>query len=207
MGSSRLNDQDQTRLCYYSYMANAGKKTKIYDAQIRQTLKSKLSSDGSKILEELAIARGQSRIDLVNVTANQVHGYEIKSDADTLRRLSNQVQFYDSVFTHTTLVVGIEHLTKAIYLIPDYWGVIVAKQIEDTLELIEIRKARGNKRVKYNSISDVMTKNDFVSVLNTYAPGGRYWSMSKPTLVHEARRLLTEERVINAFPERLLARA
>ena len=45
------------------------------------------------VIEELGLCRGQVRVD-VAVVNGLLHGYEIKSDRDSLRRLGVQVEVY-----------------------------------------------------------------------------------------------------------------
>ena len=56
-----------------------------------------------------------------------MHGFEIKSDIDSLARLPHQTELYSSVFDKITLVVGATHLYHAFNIIPDWWGVLVAR--------------------------------------------------------------------------------
>ena len=56
-----------------------------------------------------------------------MHGYEIKSDQDTLQRLPEQIKIFNSVFDKMTLVVGKSHLYDAVKIVPDWWGIMVAK--------------------------------------------------------------------------------
>src|SRR5690606_32363510 len=53
--------------------------------------------------------------------------YEIKSDRDTLQRLPEQIRAYNAVFDKVTLVVGFSHIYEALEIIPDWWGVKIAK--------------------------------------------------------------------------------
>src|SRR5262245_26146770 len=62
--------------------------SQLGDAEIRHALRAYLRAryadkPGTAILDELAICRGQVRVDLAVVNGS-VHGYEIKSDRDTL---------------------------------------------------------------------------------------------------------------------------
>jgi len=71
------------------------------DPEIRQALRLRLSNEHAKqadtvFIEEFGICRGQGRIDLA-VVNSLFHGYEIKSDRDSLRRLDSQVELYSKV--------------------------------------------------------------------------------------------------------------
>ncbi len=66
------------------------------DFHIRTVLKSKIVSRYAKdpstlIVDELGIRQGAARID-VTVINGVIHGYELKSDCDTLNRLPSQVK-------------------------------------------------------------------------------------------------------------------
>lgn len=52
-------------------------------------------------------------------------GIEIKSAADSLRRLPRQIQGYDAIFPENILVVADEHARAAINMLPETWGVVV----------------------------------------------------------------------------------
>src|ERR1700752_2733932 len=88
------------------------------DADIRSALRSwLLAEDGSKgdtvVIDELGICCGVVRIDLAVVNGT-LHGYEIKSDIDSLRRLALQIELYSKVLDRATLVVGQRHLDEAL---------------------------------------------------------------------------------------------
>ncbi|HET7057847.1 MAG TPA: sce7726 family protein, partial [Nitrospiraceae bacterium] len=68
------------------------------DSDIRRVLRSKLllkhaDELDTVIIEELGLCRGQVRVDL-SVVNGLLHGYEIKSDRDSLRRLRSQAELY-----------------------------------------------------------------------------------------------------------------
>lgn len=118
-----------------------------------------------RIIEELGVQHGNARMD-VAVVNGIIHGYEIKSDRDTLDRLSEQVIEYNTVFDKITLVVGKNHLYKSMHLIPDWWGVMVAKQTtKDKLVFQTIRDSEQNKEQKYISIARLLWKNEVLGLL------------------------------------------
>jgi len=73
------------------------------------------------IIDELGLAHAQSRIDLA-VFNGHLHGYEIKSAADTLDRLPRQLAIYRSALQKLTLVVARRHLEAAEAIVPDWCG-------------------------------------------------------------------------------------
>lgn len=124
---------------------------KIIRTALRSTLRKELEKYKLKknlpgeIFEELGISHGTVRIDLA-VVNGVMHGYEIKSDRDTLLRLPEQMSVYNSVFDRMTLVVGKSHLYESINIIPDWWGVTLAKINSDQQVVFHsIREAKNNK--------------------------------------------------------------
>jgi hypothetical protein len=119
------------------------------DCHIRTALKSKLLSRYAKdpstlIVDELGLRHGAARID-VAVINGVIHGFELKSDCDTLNRLPSQVKIYNSVLDRITLVVGNRHLEKGISLVPDWWGIKLAEPCaRGAIRFTEIRRPQGN---------------------------------------------------------------
>ena len=79
----------------------------------------------ARIFQEFGVRHGTTRID-VAVVNGILHGYEIKSDPDTLDRLPEQAKQFSSVFDKITLVVGKRHLYHALHIIPEWWGLKIA---------------------------------------------------------------------------------
>src|SRR5438046_640221 len=105
----------------------------LSDADIRPWLTRVLRREhrhnpGTVILEELGLQRGQVRIDLA-VVNGVLHGYEIKSERDSLRRLGRQLKVYSQVLDFATIVVAPRHLKKTLSDIPAWWGVSVVATI------------------------------------------------------------------------------
>ena len=105
------------------------------DKMIRSALRTLLNQElklyrenghHSQIIEELGVSHGNARIDYAIINGI-MHGFEIKSDRDTLKRLPEQVKEFSAIFDKVTLVVGKSHLYKAIHEIPEWWGILVVK--------------------------------------------------------------------------------
>lgn len=125
----------------------------LSDTDIRPALKAHLLAEhmddaGAVLFDELGICRGQVRIDLA-VVNGILHGFEIKSDRDSLRRLAGQADIYSKVFDRTTLVVGERHLDEALKIIPFWWGVW---RVESTCKGPRFKVARrGTKNVNVDA--------------------------------------------------------
>ncbi|WP_375758753.1 hypothetical protein [Corallococcus exercitus] len=64
------------------------------------------------VLPELGLELGLVRVDLAALSTACLHGYDVKADADTLRRLPAQTACYGAVLDRCTLVAGAEHLER-----------------------------------------------------------------------------------------------
>ena len=119
----------------------------------------------AKIFEELGVQHGAARIDIA-VINGLMHGYEIKSDSDTLERLPEQMKEFSAVFDKLTLVVGKRHLYDAINIVPDWWGIIVAK-IDANHEIFfqTIREAEDNQSQVGVSIVRLLWKEEALQIL------------------------------------------
>ena len=97
----------------------------IREALHRKVLKEHHGDTNTLVLNELGLRHGACRVDIAVVNGH-LHGYEIKSDADTLERLPAQVTAYGAVLDRASLVVGEKYAEKAKALLPDWWGIRVA---------------------------------------------------------------------------------
>jgi hypothetical protein len=140
----------------------------LSDSDIRVVLRSQIvasdhSADG-ELIEELGICCGQVRVDLALVNGS-IHGYEIKSDRDSLRRLTIQAKFYGRVLDRMTLVVGERHLAQARQMVPDWWEIQLAKPSEPTPTIRTIRRGRQNYGRTKRALAELLWREDAISLL------------------------------------------
>ncbi len=133
------------------------------ELEIKKALTSHLlkevAADGS-FLEELRLHGGEVRADLVLI--EQMHCFEIKSEADSLARLINQGSRYARVFDHVTLVMAERHVSKAMELLPPWWGAMV---LAPGGTFYQLRPARMNVRQSADSLASVLTKEEALAIL------------------------------------------
>ncbi len=141
------------------------------DKLIRSALKKNLENIYSKdlhakIIEELGITHGAARVDIA-VINGILHGYELKSDLDTLCRLPEQIRIYNSVLDKITLVVGKNHLHEAIKIIPDWWGIVIAKIVSpsDIVSFYNIREANENPLRNSVAIAKLLWRVEALNIL------------------------------------------
>lgn len=147
---------------------------KTNDKSIRGALKELLLKDhadqlDTKVVEELGLEQGTSRIDIA-VINGILHGYELKGDLDSLIRLPEQMKTYNSIFDKVTLVVGKDHLHNAINMIPNWWGVVIAKFGDNSnkIKFCEIRKSETNPITDCLSIASLLWKDESLAILEKY---------------------------------------
>ena len=150
---------------------------RVLDKHIRGALKCTLRAEDNTaaIIDELPLLRGRGRADLAFVNG-QLRGYEIKSEADSLARLGEQAENYQSVFEFITLVATRKHLKLARKRIPLTWGIMEAKDINGQIHLIPRRRARRNRHINNSALVRILWKNECLRVF-----GKRGNSHSAPT--------------------------
>jgi len=141
------------------------------DLDIRKVLKSELldkhgNDSETMILEELGLKHGRTRIDLV-VINDRLHGYEIKSDRDSLKRLTEQINIYSSIMDRVTLVVGYRHAYNALKMVPEWWGVRLAEKDEESgaVLLSDARLPTDNPSVDINAIASLLWRDEAIGIL------------------------------------------
>jgi hypothetical protein len=117
------------------------------------------------ILEELGLRHGATRVDMVVVNGS-LHGFEIKSDRDSLRRLPRQVKMYSEILDYVTLVVGQRHADKATPTTPNWWGIQVADRGQDgKVRLQEERQPLENPAPDKLAIAKLLWRDEAIMLL------------------------------------------
>ena len=172
------------------------------DRDVRQALhKTELArhraDPGTLVIDELGLSWGEIRVD-VAVVNGSIHGYEIKSDSDTLDRLPAQAEMYGRVLDRVTLVAG-RHLEHAKHLVPEWWGLCEAIEVAPgDVALRRVRPARKNPKLDLEAVAMLLWREEALAILEELkiAAGLR----SKP------RRDLYRALVENLTPSRLRSR-
>jgi hypothetical protein len=143
--------------------------TSLCDAEIRPALRSQIMVDyghepDSLLIEELGLCRGQARVDLALVNGH-FHGFEIKSDRDSLRRLNGQIEIYNRVFDHMTMVVGARHLTEVLEYLPPWWGILQIVHSFKGLKFKSRRKGRKNPARDPRALAELLWLDEAIALL------------------------------------------
>jgi hypothetical protein len=146
---------------------------KTRDIDIRNVLHRELCIEyghdpDTLILDELGLCQGEARVD-VAVVNGAIHGYEIKSESDTLERLPNQVDIYGKVLDTVTIVTASRHLEGVYDLIPKWWGVYQTQTFEDKIiELQEIRPCQLNPNIDPYSLVQLLWRDEALDLLKRF---------------------------------------
>lgn len=128
-----------------------------------------------RIISEMAICDGLSRADIVVVReGNGVYGYEIKSDADTLDRLSSQQESYSKTFDKAFIIVGEKHKLEINNFIPEWWGVYVVRydKKNDSVLFKLTKRGRKNKFVSVQALLDLLWREEVETLLKQHGIKG-----------------------------------
>lgn len=144
---------------------------KMLDRDVRLAVKNKVLKDhindpSTLVIDELGLNYGRNRVDIA-VINGEIHGYELKSDSDTLIRLPKQAECYSQVMDKVTLVVGEKHFKEAIALVPEWWGIKVAVMgKKGGVHLITERKNKKNKNIDPHELLKLVWKDEIMELLS-----------------------------------------
>ena len=140
------------------------------DLEIRRVLKDHLVSifredPETLVLEELGLRHGLTRVDIA-VVNGCLHGFEVKSDRDTLKRLPRQAKVYSEVLDLVTVVVGCRHAEEVAQKVPGWWGIQLAEQDQNgRVQLHELRKPSQNPSPDKLAIAKLLWREEALSFL------------------------------------------
>lgn len=138
--------------------------------KLRQALRSRVLASyaedpNTRIVDELGLRHGAARIDVALVNGI-IHGFELKSEKDNLKRLPRQIEIYNSVLDKVTLVVADRHAESASKIIPEWWGITIATFDRRKRILFEFQRvADNNPSIDLVSVCKLLWRNEALSLL------------------------------------------
>ncbi|NNC17655.1 sce7726 family protein [Corallococcus exiguus] len=135
------------------------------------------------VLPELGLDYGLVRVDLAALSPARFHGYEVKADADTLRRLPTQALTYSAVLDRCTLVAGARHLERGQALVPSWWGLVLAHPGPDGVPLEEVRPAADNPSPNAGATLHLLWRAELLALLEAAGAARGLRSASKAQLL------------------------
>lgn len=151
-------------------MADCARREYMRDIDVRNALRQKVLAHHYRdsetlVVDELGLHHGSARIDMA-VVNGRLHGFEIKSEADTLERLPAQMAVYRTVFDRVTMVCGSSHTAEVLALVPDHWGVKEASAgARGAVHFRDVRAPRDSAEVDAISLARLLWKDEAIAVL------------------------------------------
>jgi hypothetical protein len=132
---------------------------KLLEAKIKALLLNYLVNKGDlnssmSVINEFTIDNLSRRADLVSLDDKKMVAYEIKSEADTLKRLDGQVTKYLEYFDKVVIVAATRHISSVIAMVPS--NVAVWEIIDNKFKI----RQRGRIEV-------IKSRNSLISLLNS----------------------------------------
>ena len=139
------------------------------DIDIRRALLSEMmrlhrGEPDTRIVEELGLCQGIARVD-VAVVNGSVHGYEIKSEHDTLARLPSQADIYNRTLDFVTIVTARAHADKVRDIVPSWWGIWIAIQYGGDLRLEVSRASEQNPEISPFAFAQLLWRDEALQAL------------------------------------------
>lgn len=143
---------------------------------LKETILSKYYEDsGCKVVEELEIPAAKARIDMAVINGH-MHGFEIKSARDTLKRIPSQLDAYSKVFDFLSIVTEEKYRKKLIDILPTWVGVYTCQE-NGTID--EIRASSMNLSKQSFYIAKLLWRNELLELLSSnnfkYRKSDRNW--------------------------------
>lgn len=183
---------------------------KLKDIDLRKSLNQKFTHDHSNdpdtiVINELGLCQGISRIDIAVINGS-IHGYEIKSEKDTLDRLNTQIEIYNKVCDAITLVTCNNHKDKVSSVIPEWWGLSIAEQKRNRIYIKEIRKPSPNPSVDSYSVAQLLWRDEAINILKELGLEKGFVSKSRSEIWHKLSSSIPPEKLKMLIRDRLKTR-
>lgn len=122
------------------------------------------AGEPSEARYEFWVPQSNERADVVVVGAAMA-GYEIKTERDTLKRLPRQAAAYGRLFDRCTAVLAERHLTSAMEILPDWWGVIAIVTDEEPPTFRSVRLPTPNDGVDPETLVRLLWRDEVHAAL------------------------------------------
>lgn len=161
----------------------------MYDKDIRRalhlkSLKKYHEDPNSCVWDEVNICDKVSRIDIM-ILSDSLCGIEIKSDRDTLQRLSRQITFYGFIFQKMKIVCTDKFLEEISRLVPEWWGIEKAEETETGITFQVVREEKTNPNSMPHYAVNLLWRTEIVSILEDIGKSKGFKSKAKGVLVHK----------------------
>ena len=156
----------------------------VRDAFHYRVLKKAHKCANTFVVDELGLKNGAVRADIA-VLNGKLIGYEIKTEKDNLERLTNQVSAYNEVFDKAFIVLSEKHLSKALQIVPDWWGIYLIEGNSERVRFKCFRKAQINRFKSALSIAQFLWRSEAIEVFQS--------TFNKPISSNKTKHYLCQE--------------
>jgi hypothetical protein len=181
------------------------------ESDLRSAVRSELVSrhageQRTRIIEELGLRHGAARVDLA-VVNGEIHGYELKSACDSLRRLPRQVRLFDSALDRVTIVVAECHYPAVISQVPGWWGIVLGRPgCGDEVILERDRQADVNPSVDLNAIVKFLWRSEGVEILHLLGAATGFRSKRRREIYSRLVEIADKQWLMGEIRNRLITR-
>jgi hypothetical protein len=131
----------------------------------RKALRAFHRCNDTLVIDELGLAHAKARID-VAVINGCMHGFEIKSAADTLTRLPQQLGLYEECLEKLTIVCADKHIAGVRQLVPTWCGITtVVKGPRGGIVFITVREPKRNPNIQPYRLAHLLWRSEAVAIL------------------------------------------
>jgi hypothetical protein len=116
-------------------------------------------------VEEFKLCAANARIDIAVINGH-LHGYEIKSAADTLQRLPGQLEAYEKIFDFVTVVTENKYHQRLLNLLPSWVGLSVCIENRGISEVVSVKGSSQNNKKQGFYLAKLLWREDLVLQLN-----------------------------------------
>ena len=139
--------------------------SKLLEADIKslalnELTKKKLINSDSLVINEFTIGNFLRRVDLVITSNNKTIAFEIKSEADTLKRLDGQIAEYLNYFDKVIVIADSKFTPQIIDKLPDNVGFW---ELSDTKFKV-LKKGKLAKKISNEHLLDLMDVTDLTKL-------------------------------------------
>lgn len=178
------------------------------DPQIRELLwnhtLNRQAHAGTLVIPEMVLEGGAGRVDVATISPYAMVGYEIKSDHDTMKRVTAQLKRYVDVFDEIWFVCGPKYLGELLGRLPEFVGVLVVQ--ENPNRLVEMRTALPNPLRRVRPITMLMHSIELRNFLTECGVKDLSKIRQKHQLVGKAMKEFSLERLSTVSRQALMER-
>lgn len=179
----------------------------IRDALHQKTLSKAHQCPDTLVLDELGLKHARARIDIATINGI-IHGYEIKSEVDTLSRLSQQLETYTTTLQKLTIVSAQKHLEHVQEITPKWVGIIeVSRGKRGAINFKTVRRSILNPTISAFALSHLLWRAEAMSLVEPLLDINKLRYKSRIQLYEEISNHLSVSEIVNGIKQAMKHRS